>query len=67
MMNDGRKLEADAGPTARDDNHLLLLSKVPNTGACPEDVVKRASHGSMVCLSTEGKGMGSVCCSKRGA
>jgi hypothetical protein len=42
-MDDGRETEADAAPTAKDNHHLLLLSK-QNAGACPEEVAQHSER-----------------------
>jgi hypothetical protein len=47
-MNDGREPEADVAPAAPDIHHLLLLSKLANTGTGSEGAVKHADHAGVL-------------------
>ena len=64
--NGGREVGADTDPRAKGDHRLLLLSKVQSTEACPAGAVKHAIHFSVLFMSVECKGRGSVCCCEGG-
>jgi hypothetical protein len=67
MMEDVRESEADATLTATYIHHLLMPSKMPTSGACPDDFLKHAGHVGVSFLLMDCKGRGSHCCSERGA
>jgi hypothetical protein len=67
IMNDGRVSEVAAALRATYIQHLLRPSKMPNSGARPDDVARHASHVGLLFLPMECKGRGWHCCPERDA